>query len=163
MDVKIKERPAFHIVGLSCDIVLKDARQTDTIPKLHEAFSKRVDEIRNRINPNLSYGLFIDPLNYNPDTDPFTWVAGVEVSDLEEIPEGMVGQTFNAPHFAVFSYKGKDKSSKPYDMLYKWVDQSADYQLADRFGMEVYDERYHGPLDPDSTFDLWFPVAKKQI
>ncbi|WP_248565427.1 GyrI-like domain-containing protein [Paenibacillus sp. L3-i20] len=51
--------------------------------------------------PRLQYGVFIDPPNYNPDTDTFTWIAGVEVTADAVPPEGMISYKLPQATYAV--------------------------------------------------------------
>ena len=46
------------------------------------------------MNPLKGYGIFIDPPNYNPNTDLFTWIAGVEVDDISSPTKEMKSYEF---------------------------------------------------------------------
>jgi len=63
-------------------------------------------------------------------------------------PDGMELFTFPANTYACTTYKGpKDATYHAYDFLYRWVNESEDYVLADTYGIE----QYQGSDDPGDT------------
>lgn len=157
METKIKQEDSFKVVGMSLETILKDERENHDIPRLHQNFEKRISEIKNR-KSDTPVGIFIDPPNYNPQTDPFKWIAGVEVSRVEDIPSGMESITIPANTYVYTTYKGKiEQGFRAYDYLYGWLDKS-DYELADRYGVERYIEMHD---DGTEVMNLMFPVKKR--
>jgi AraC family transcriptional regulator len=94
MEVDIIKKEKMQIVGMKVETLLKDTKEQMIIPKLQQQFNQRVHEIKGAKQLPVTYGIFIDPPNYNPNTDLFTWVAGVEVSDKFELPENMISMRF---------------------------------------------------------------------
>jgi predicted transcriptional regulator YdeE len=156
METRIVEKDSFKVIGMSLETLLQDEREQRNIPKLFDAFAKRMTEVGNR-NNDRSIGIFIDPPNYNPKTDKFKWIAGVEVSDDKDVPEGMEFYSFPKHTYACTTYRGSmDVAHQAYNYLYQWVKES-EYTLADSFGIEYVLES-NG--DGSVVMDLMFPVKK---
>ncbi|MCP1307335.1 GyrI-like domain-containing protein [Paenibacillus tyrfis] len=158
MKTTIIQKPSFMVVGVSLETLLQDEREQRNIPKLHQKFNERIAEITNRINDN-AIGIFIDPPNYSYKLDKFKWIAGVEVTGMDELPEGMEAVSFPANTYACVTYKGKkNQAYQAYDYLYQWVAES-EYELADTYGVEHYKE--YDEETAEEIMDLMFPVKKK--
>lgn len=157
MEARIIEKQAFSVVGMSLETLLRDEREQRNIPKLFQTFEDRIEEVKNRSSDH-SIGIFIDPPNYNHETDKFRWIAGVEVLNGHDIPNGMELYTFPANTYVCTTYKGpSDTTYHAYDFLYNWINESQDYGLADTYGIE----QYLGSDDPGTQFmDLMLPVKK---
>ncbi|MCC2686561.1 MAG: hypothetical protein K0R75_3460 [Paenibacillaceae bacterium] len=158
METRIVEKDSFKVIGMTLETLLKDEREQRNIPKLFDAFAKRVAEIGNRENDR-PIGIFIDPPNYNPNSDKFKWIAGVEVSDDKVVPEGMEFFSFPKHTYASTTYRGSaDVAHQAYNYLYQWVRES-EYKLADSFGIEqVLESNDDGTV----VMDLMFPVIGKR-
>lgn len=162
MEIRIEKKAAFKVIGMTLSIILSEERRKKLITGLHDKFNDRVHEIKNQITPMRYYGIFIDPPNYNPDTDPFTWIAGVEVDDISNPPKEMKGFEFPEHLYAVTSYHGpKGEAGNLYDTFYHWVSQS-DYELAADYGLEIYSDS-SDDLEPNHIkMELWFPIKSKK-
>lgn len=158
MTIKIIEREASHIIGMQLETLLQDTREQQIIPQLQQSFNKRVNEVHGAIGLPITYGIFIDPPNYNPDTDPFIWIAGVETSTDVEPPAGMISYDLPKATYAVLEYQGDiDKAGEAYDELYKWIHES-EYEQVGTYGFELY-SKIHSPLERRvADFLLHFPV-----
>jgi AraC family transcriptional regulator len=159
METRIIHKEPIYVVGISLQTLLKDEREKRNISKLHQEFEERITEIKNRVDEN-SIGIFIDPPDYDYRTDTFKWLAGVEVSNINEIiPDGMESITIPSNTYACSTYRGLiDQAHKAYDYLYKWVKESQ-YELADTYGIEQYRER--NEKTAEGIMDLYFPIKKK--
>lgn len=163
MEAKILEKPAMKIIGLSTNVTLYDVQQNRTTLKLAANFLQRRSEIKNCINQREVFGLSMDPEDYNPETDPFEFFVGIEVSSNEDIPEGMVFREIPANTYVLFTFKGPfENAGAVHAYLYTtWLKQSG-YELSSLYNIEIYDERNHGPESEESLTDIIFPVRKKQ-
>ncbi|MDN4606289.1 GyrI-like domain-containing protein [Sporosarcina highlanderae] len=161
MDIRTERKDAFKVIGMTLSVLLHDERKKKLITTLHDDFNDRVHEVKNRVNTKIGYGIFIDPPNYNPETDPFTWIAGVEVDDVSNPPEGMRGFEFPEQLYVVTSYEGPNgEAGNLYGALYNWVRQS-DYQIAGDYGVEVYSDD-NEELDPNEIrMELCLPIEKR--
>lgn len=153
---KIVVRREFNVVGISCETTMmdKDIKVPDVVEEFH---SSRIGEVQNRIDETTSYGIFVDPPNFNPEKDEFTWIAGVEVTDVQEIPTDMTSVTIPAHQYAVVAFDPNTDEINPYQFLYQWF-TSEGYEEADLIGFEVYNP-YKGV---DSNYTLYLPVKKSE-
>src|SRR5690625_2240974 len=161
MEIRTERKSAFKVIGITLTVILREARKKNLITHLHEQFNNRVHEINHRINHNIGYGIFIDPPNYHPDTDPFTWIAGVEVNNISNPPEGMEGFKFPENLYAITTYQGpKGGAGILYDKLYNWVSNS-EYIIASNYGLEVYSDDSNDVEQDYMKMELWFPIKKR--
>lgn len=156
MEASIVEKEGFMVVGMTLQTLLEDEREQRNIPKLFDAFEKRIQEIEDRLNDN-AIGVFIDPQNYQYEKDLFTWIAGVEVSNIDHIPAGMESFIFQPNTYASTLYNGpKNQAYTAYDYLYNWIDNSM-YELAHTYGIELYEPNAD---DEKIVINLLLPVKK---
>ena len=123
-------------------------------------------EIRNTLNSDLfSIQIFdqnLDFKDFMPETEFEKWAA-FEVSEYQEIPEGM--ETLDIPGglYAVFNYKGAANNFDPmfHYIFATWIPAS-EYQVDNRPHFDIMREKYKGN-DPDSEEEIWVPIKPKQI
>jgi AraC family transcriptional regulator len=132
--------------------------------KLWQAFMPRKKEIKNMVGNNL-YSLEVYPevdffKNYNPKALFEKWAA-TEVSNYENVPEGMKPFLLHEGLYAVFTYKGKSSDAKnAYEyILLSWLPKS-EYELAHLPHFAVMGEKYKNN-DPESEEEIWIPVKKR--
>ena len=130
--------------------------------ELWRSFMPRKKEIKNIIGDEL-YSAEVYPRGFFENFDPSTtfdkW-ALVEVSDLNEIPEGMKTLTLDGL-YAVFLHIGPaSEGEKTYRYIFtEWLPGSA-YALDDRPHFTVMGEKYKRE-DPDSEEEIWIPIQGK--
>ncbi|AOZ90796.1 GyrI-like domain-containing protein [Paenibacillus crassostreae] len=161
MEAKMIQRQGMLLVGMACDVTLKDVQKRVTI-NLAEHFMARKSEINNVINTREVFGLSTDPEDYNPDSDKFEYFIGIEVSSITEMPLDMVYREVPKNEYIVFTFKGPaENAGKVHNYLYTtWLKRN-EYRLSGLFNIEVYDERFKGPEVEDSYTDIYFPIVKK--
>jgi AraC family transcriptional regulator len=123
---------------------------------------KRKD-IHNAINRDLiSMEVYDTPFNFQ-QFDPqafFDKWAAVEVTDLDQVPEGL--ETFIIPggSYAVFTHYGPQKEGeRTYRYIFgTWLPNSG-YTLDQRPHFAVMGEKYK-PDSADSEEEIWIPVNK---
>ncbi|MFG6115914.1 GyrI-like domain-containing protein [Halobacillus sp. MO56] len=156
VEPKVISKKAFKIIGLAFETTM--AEKDVKIPRLVEEFhTARIVDIENRVNAPVSYGMFIDPPNWNPETEPFTWMAGVEVDSHDVLPPGMVARTFPDHQYATLQFNPAEHEFDPYQFLHKWIKQNG-YEQIKGFGFELY-EPYTGS---QTMFTLHFPVRETE-
>lgn len=156
MEPKVVVKDEFTVVGLTCSTTLKE----NIIPALWEEFNSRVGEIKNRTSPNLYIG--VSQFSANPVDEVFTYMAGVPVESVDEIPEGMVCKTIPKQEYVVVTHKGKlDTLGNAFDYIYgTWLPKSG-YELIEADDFEVYDdERFLGADNEESEVDIYIPIKK---
>jgi len=150
---KIVEKSEFKIIGMK----YYGSNKNNEIPKLWIEFIKRIDKIKNRVELKTSLGV----CEYVPnltDESEFGYIACVEVSSLDEIPEGMSSQVISSNKYAVFTHNGlTDKLGDTYEYIHgTWLPKSS-YELAPAHDFELYDERFN-PNSEESEMDIYIPI-----
>jgi len=152
MEAKIIEKPSFTVVGMKCDTTMIE--KDTIIPKLVDEFHlERMREVQDRINAPTAYGLFVDPPNWDPEVEPFTWITAVEVSDDARIPEGMIRKTVPAHTYATVYYDPNYMNMNPYIDLHRWINEQG-YKQIEGFGFETHTS-YEGASTP---YTLHLPI-----
>ncbi|MRG87196.1 GyrI-like domain-containing protein [Salinibacillus xinjiangensis] len=149
---RVVELNQLQVIGMSCDTTM-DEKDTKVPRLVNEFHSEYIHEVRNRINAPKSFGIFIDPPNWDPETEAFTWIAGVEVTDLEQIPKGMVGKTIPAHKYVVLDYHPQTDDINPYQFIHNWL-KDAGYEQTGNFGFSVY----HPYTGEDTAYSLHIPI-----
>jgi len=89
-------------------------------------------------------------------------LVGLEMAKPAEVPLELSVRTLPACRYAVFTFKGGEIKSGPGLIWKEWLPGSQ-YELADKFLIEVYDERrFKGMESPDSELDFWVPVKPRK-
>ncbi|MBH9396722.1 effector binding domain-containing protein [Pseudomonas aeruginosa] len=150
MHSRIVERPAFSVVGME---YIGNA-QDDSIGQLWERFIPREHEIAGKHDPDVSYGICAQRPN-----GEFHYGAGFEVQEGWPVPDGMVRFVVPAQKYAVFTHKGTaPQIAESFQAIYSHL--LAERGLEPKAGVdfEHYDQRFRGPLDPNSQVDLYIPI-----
>ena len=151
--MEIKQRDSFKVVGLQITSSVQECIKDNPHPKLWDEFLKRIDEIKNRKGKTM-YGVCEEVTKENCD---FISIACVEVDNLENIPEGMVGKEVPASRYAIFEHKGKFTNlNDVYARLYE-KDMPESGLKQKKIWLEVYDERFKHDSD-DSIMEIWVSV-----
>jgi predicted transcriptional regulator YdeE len=152
MDVKVVTR-AFSCVGTkhSCTREEKGIE----IPKAHKAFLYRLGEMRNRTGNGI--------MLYNPgpiDSNIESWGVCAEVSEIQNIPDGMSSFILPSREYAYCCYIGEIYGiGESYSKLHLWILEHGDYD--DGAIIEVTDERFQVTL-ADSEVQIYVPFKRKR-
>lgn len=105
MDYKIEEKGPMQVMGIALRTTNEDWQSAKDIPPFWGRFY--YEEISKKI-PNKKTGEVLGfYCEYEKDhTRPYTLVAGCEVTNVGEIPEGLVVKQAPASKYAVFKIKG---------------------------------------------------------
>ncbi len=129
---------AFNIIGISVRTTNKDGQAAKDIGELWQKFMSKgvLDKIPNKID-NTIYSLYTE---YEGDyTQPYTTLLGCKVSNLEIVPEGMVGKSFNGGNYVEFISKGDLTKGAVYESWMKiW---KTELDRAYTVDFEVYAEK----------------------
>lgn len=101
---KVKIEP-FKVIGISVRTTNENWQSAQDIEALWGRFMSQgvLEMIPNKIDLSI-YSIYT---NYEGDhTEPYDTILGCKVSSLENIPEGMVGQSFNGGTYEEFVAKG---------------------------------------------------------
>lgn len=91
------------IIGLSVRTSNQNSQATQDLAVLWQQFRDVLTKIPNKVN----HDILMIYTDYEGDyTAPYTALLGVEVSDLSDVPEGMVAREFPHQKFQTFLVKG---------------------------------------------------------
>jgi AraC family transcriptional regulator len=154
---EIIRKEAFKIIGMR----YYGGNQKGEIKQLWDVFLPVEEKIKNRIHPDTGYGVCY-PVEEPGSNNAFEYIAAVEVSSLDEIPQGMVGRTIPAQHYAVFSHKGSvDNIPQTYQAIYAVWQPKSGYELVKAPDFEYYDERFNPDKPEASELDIYIPVKRE--
>jgi len=95
--------PQFHIIGKSHQIPLGESLKFAPPAAQHFWFNDR-QLIKNTLNPDVFFAF----INKNNQEEGYSeYIPSVQVKDLSDIPQGLIGTTFNTSMCARFRYIGK--------------------------------------------------------
>lgn len=130
----IKELDELKLVGFR--VLCSSDQYLVEIPKASLRLSKRINEIKQLVNPNEQFGAFIVE-NETEDEDGY-WVC-VEVKAYKDIPAGMVTLTIPSQRYVVMRYKGSNyKIMDAYKNLHKWIKDNNYIRLKNKWHLEKY-------------------------
>lgn len=153
MEPKIVQNESFYVIGLE----YYGANKNGEIPAMWEEFISRIGEIPNQVNSSSTYGV-CSPVEEMTDDSEFSYIAGVEVSSIKEIPQGMTGKNVPANQYAVFTHKGSTELlGQTYEYIFgTWLPNSG-YEPVLAPDFELYDERFD-PSSEDSEMFIYIPI-----
>jgi predicted transcriptional regulator YdeE len=146
---KILTKPAFTVIGMK----YRGKNEQGEIPQLWGKFMARAGEIRDKLEPDICYGVCD---NHDDASGEFDYVAAFEVGDEVEIPDGMVKWDLPAQTYAVFTCT-LPTIMEAYQYAYKsWLPESATQRTSGP-EFELYDQDFD-PNVPSSPMYLYVPV-----
>ena len=157
----IKEIREIKIVGMEKTTTLSTSYVD--IPKLWDDFCKRMCEINNIKNDKVFYEARKPDLNFNmndfTETTEFTEIAGLEVNEIRDTPDGMVNIIIPKGKYAVFTHKGFAKDLRQtYEYIWgTWLPNS-NFEADLKYDFELYGERFKGPDNKESEIDIYIPL-----
>ncbi len=162
IETGITMEPKFVTRGEEYVIGMGGGFPEESFHAIHALWGRFIDrrhEIRNA-KPGYTLGVCFSqhPDIVKQEGDAFTYIAGLPVTTLADIPAGMVGTTIPASRYAVFTHKGL-LSNLPLTISYIWGTwiPKGEYKRRESPDFELYDERF----DPESEtgeFDIYVPI-----
>ncbi len=151
IEPKIVTKPAFLVVGMQ--YVGKNENQE--ISQMWGRFNPRVPEVKNIIGGN-AYGV-CDMVEV-AEEGAFEYVAGFEVSRIEDLPEGMIAFMVPEQKYAVFEHWGSLAALRnTYEYIHQVGLSKSGYHHAKGPELEVYDDKFKD-FSPDSVFYIYIPI-----
>jgi AraC family transcriptional regulator len=148
MEARIIQKPVMTLVGLATNVTLKDVQESKITHTLAYTFMDRRAEI----------------VMCSNNKEFFEYFIGVEVSSMEHIPKGMVYRKIPTNTYVNFTFKGPaENAGSVHGYLYStWLMQN-EYELCDRYNIEIYGEGFKGPESEDSITDICFPIREPKF
>lgn len=142
------ELDAFYVIGLE----LRIDKQVDSITansRIAEHWKRFIDgnvahNIPSRVSTEVHFGV---NTNYDAsDRSEYSLITGVEVSSLNDIPQGMVGVKVPASRYLVFTAHGEipDAIQEGWKQVNAFFSDNASYQRSFGADFEIYDTTKHG-------------------
>ena len=145
------------LVGISLQMSLAENKTFS----LWQSFMPIRKDITNSLNTDLiSMQVYDRPMEIGNMVQTFNKWAAVEVSDFNNIPEGMKPFNIDGGLYAVFCYRGLSTDVSIFHYIFgQWLPNS-NYVLDHRPHFEVLGAKYKNN-DPNSEEEIWVPIKNK--
>ena len=147
-------KDGFKIIGISTRTTNKDSQALQDLGALWGRFFS--EAVAEKIPHKISDEILAIYTDYQSDyTEEYTTIIGMKVSNLDEIPEGMIGREFPGENFQLFKAKGE----MPNAVGEKWMEiWSQDSQLKRKYtyDYEVYSAKSQN--GENSEVDIFIAV-----
>ena len=154
MEPEIVTRPQVKIVG----IVSRYTEEDLDIETLWSAFRPSVNQIKNRVG-NDAFGIY-EEYRENEDSVGFSYICSVEVSDFDDVPEGMISREIPEQLYAVFQHK--NALTQLHETLKyiwgSWLPKSK-YNYIEKPDFELYAPSKK-PGDQNKILFLYIPISE---
>ena len=151
MEPKIVSLGAFKVVGMP----YLGKNENNEIGCVWDQFIPRISEIKH-VAPGLrfSYGMC-----YPNEQGLVDYVASLPVTELSDIPEGMVGREVPEQTYAVFEAHGLPDIGPTYRHIQEWLPGSG-YKPGTGPDFEYYAESFD-PDNPEAVISIYFPIKAR--
>lgn len=150
MNYKIINKDKIIVIGMECEAKQWDA--DGAIGRLWSNFLNTVDKVKNTVVPNVMYGICE---HESCGKDGFMYMAGIEVLEGAEVPEGMTRRVINSQKFVQAEIPEEIKTKDAYNETSEYIKKNG-YVLGNNDELEVYEEMFQ---DPEyHTFKLLIPI-----
>jgi len=142
---KVKIEP-FKVIGICVNTTNENGKSAEDIGQLWGKFMSEgtADKIPNKIDASI-LSIYT---NYQGDhTQPYDTILGCKVSSLDDIPEGMVGQSFEGGTYGKFISKGDLTKGVVFGTWSEINQQKLNRVFTADF--ELYGEKAQNPTDAE--------------
>ena len=145
--------PTFTVVGMR----YFGKNENQEIHAMWEEANKNFHKVKN-VSKQAAYGVCQNVPG--AAAGEFEYVAGLQVSKVEDVPTGMVVRQVPMQKYAVFTHVGAlDKLRETYNYIYQvWLPKSG-YKLTGGPDFEFYNEDFKD-FAPDSRFYIYVPLQE---
>lgn len=159
MEPVLKTLPEILVIGMSGRFISVRSPEKNNmmvIPKLWQSYMPRRHEIKNT-KSYADMGICF-PVSDKSHPEECGYIAGAEVTSLDEIPEGMTGLSVPASEYAVFTHKGVlDTIEHTMNYIYgSWLPKSG-RKLKMAPDIEMYGPKFK-LNHPDSELEIYIPI-----
>ena len=160
----IVRKPPLIVVGMEASFVhalSPDANNQQVLGKLWEAFLHPSRDIAHRAGRSMYGIIYSQPEQDRGHPDERQYIAAVAVSQVDDLPAGMVSHEIPETDFAVVTHHGPIAGiGETVSQLYgTWLHASG-YTHSGIADVEVYDHRFN-PTAEDSVMEYWISVHPK--
>ena len=148
-----QKREKFSIIGISVRTTNEDGRAGQDIPALWNKFM--TEGITEKIPNKTDNSIYCIYTEYEKDhTKPYTTILGCKVENLDTIPNGMVGKTFEEANYAKHIATGNILQGMVFNEWTKIWNSDLDRTFTADF--EVYGEKAQNP--ENAEVDIFIAV-----
>lgn len=127
-------------------------------PDLWRSFMPRLKYIQNRVsNEIISMSVYREPIQLGDLSQKFEKWSTVEVSILDNVPNGMETFILKCGLYAVFHYQGLSTDNTIFIYIFSTWLPNSNYKLDDRPHFEILGNKYRNG-DPNSEEDIYIPI-----
>lgn len=155
---EIVTMPAYRAVGLKWN---GPYSEVSSLKQVIYSMSNRVEELEYVLNPDLQLGL-----SYHLRPDGFVHYSVYEVTEEQQVPEGMIEIYVPEMTYLVTSHPKGENIGETYSKISSWM-QDGEYEPFVETDITYYDslpikhERYPANRDlEDPHFDILIPITK---
>jgi AraC family transcriptional regulator len=155
MEPEILTRSEVKVVGTTHQYQEEELN----VGTLWSDFQHKVNQITNRVGSD-AFGIYEEYFE-TEDSVGFNYICSVEVSDFDDVPEGMISRIIPEQMYAVFRHTGSI-SFLPETLKYIWGSwlPKSNYEYVEKPNFELYSPGIQ-PEDPDHILFLYIPVSGK--
>lgn len=139
----------FKIIGISIRTTNENGQASQEIAELWQRFMSEnvISKIPNKID-NAVYSLYTE---YESDhTKPYTTILGCKVENLDNVPNGMVGKSFDGGTYSKTTAKGDLMQGLVVNQWSKIFEMELDRTYDADF--EIFGEKAQNPADAEVEF-----------
>ena len=139
----------FKIIGISIRTTNENGQASQEIAELWQRFMSEnvISKIPNKID-NAVYSLYTE---YESDhTKPYTTILGCKVENLDNVPNGMVGKSFDGGTYSKTTAKGDLMQGLVVNQWSKLFEMELDRTYDADF--EIFGEKAQNPADAEVEF-----------
>jgi len=149
---RFETRPVFTVAGPR----YYGKNENSEIKQMWDERWPEIESVPDQVDSDVCYGVCITG---EEEHGPFTYIAGMEVDSVDELPAELAHIEIPEQTYAVFRTT-LPEIGKSYDYIYgEWLPKSG-YRRAPGPEFELYPETFD-PDNPQSLFDLYVPVVKE--
>ena len=163
LEPSIVKKPPLSIVGLETPFIhaLSPDTNNHIIGPLWDQFIRRAKEVPHRAGDAMYGIIYGRPESERTHPHELQYIAGVAVSSLGEVPEGMVPRAIPTGKFAVFIHRGSImKIAETCREIYRVSLPQSGWEHAEIADVELYDERFDCESE-QSEMEYWISVRPK--
>ncbi len=128
---------------------------------LWQAFDAFDKQIKHKAAPAIYYEVHTFPDDPHSGQAP-EYLVGVVVTQAEDIPAGALVRRLPAGAYAVFTHHlANGGFTGCNEAMDAWL-KNRPYQLSPNMSIQVFDDRFKGPNNPESIIDFLLPIREKK-
>lgn len=157
-----KTLPEKKVIGMGAkfiSITSPDKNNMIVIPQLWDVYIKRRNEIKGAVTEfDLGVISAIIPPETKSHPAEMSYIACTEVTNFDNLPDGMISRTIPAGNYAVFTHHGRiSKFGDTMNYIFEtWLPTSGK-QIRKAPELEMYDHRFNPNAD-DSEMEICIPI-----